>query len=75
MLRPERHSRILDNQGRIVEIVNTYSKISFNFGPTLLAWLQVHAPDVYQGILTADAQSRERFSGHGSALGHGPTIT
>ena len=36
-------SRILDEQGRIVQIVNNYSNISFNFGPTLLAWLEEHA--------------------------------
>jgi alpha-amylase/alpha-mannosidase (GH57 family) len=61
-------SRILDDQARIVQIVNNYSKISFNFGPTLLAWMQKNAPDVYQAVLQADRDSRERFSGHGSAL-------
>ena len=29
-------SRILDSDGKIVQIVNNYSKISFDFGPTLL---------------------------------------
>jgi alpha-amylase/alpha-mannosidase (GH57 family) len=61
-------SRILDDQGRITEIVNNYSKISFNFGPTLLGWLEVHAPDTYQAILEADRESQRRFGGHGSAL-------
>jgi len=61
-------SRILDAEGRITEIVNNYGKISFNFGPTLLAWLQQHAPDVYQAILEADQVSQSYFSGHGSAL-------
>ena len=61
-------SRILDDQARIVQIVNNYSKISFNFGPTLLAWMQKNAPDVYGAVLQADRESRERFSGHGSAL-------
>src|SRR5947199_7231176 len=42
--------------------------MSFDFGPTLLAWLQDKAPDVYRAILEADQQSRDRFSGHGSAL-------
>jgi len=42
--------------------------MSFNFGPTLLAWMEGHDPDTYQGILEADKISRERFSGHGSAL-------
>jgi alpha-amylase/alpha-mannosidase (GH57 family) len=61
-------SRILDDQGRIVQIVNNYNRMSFNFGPTLLAWLQTHAADVYRAILDADAESVQRFSGHGSAL-------
>ena len=61
-------SRILDDQGRIVRMVNNYSKMSFNFGPTLLSWMVNHAPDVYQTILQADIKSRERFSGHGSAI-------
>jgi len=61
-------SRILDEHGRIVQIVNNYSNISFNFGPTLLAWLEKHAAGVYDKIIQADVQSRERFSGHGSAL-------
>ena len=61
-------SRILDEQGRIVQIVNNYSSMSFNFGPTLLVWLEEHAADVYEKIIQADVQSRDRFSGHGSAL-------
>ncbi|MFQ5925927.1 MAG: DUF3536 domain-containing protein [Terriglobia bacterium] len=65
---PNVASRILDGEGRIVSIVNNYSKISFNFGPTLLSWLEANAPPVYQAILQADRMSRENFSGHGSAL-------
>ncbi len=61
-------SRILDQQNRIVGIVNNYAKISFNFGPTLLAWLEKKAPDVYGAILEADRESQKTFSGHGSAL-------
>jgi alpha-amylase/alpha-mannosidase (GH57 family) len=66
---PNSASRILDNERRIVDIVNNYSRISFDFGPTLLSWLETFAPRVYQAILSADRESRERFSGHGSALG------
>ncbi len=62
------NSRILDRQGRIVQIVNNYCNISFNFGATLLAWLQQHESGVYEKIIQADGQSRERFSGHGSAI-------
>ena len=45
-----------------------YARMSFDFGPTLLCWLEQHAPGVYRAILEADRDSRERFSGHGSAL-------
>ncbi|MCF8061154.1 MAG: DUF3536 domain-containing protein [Deltaproteobacteria bacterium] len=61
-------SRILDDQDRILRIVNNYEKMSFNFGPTLLSWLEAHSPFVYQAVLEADQRSSERFSGHGSAL-------
>jgi alpha-amylase/alpha-mannosidase (GH57 family) len=65
---PNGASRILDAGGRITRIVNNYSRISFNFGPTLLAWLETGAPAVYESVLAADRESQARFSGHGSAL-------
>lgn len=65
---PNAAARMLDGDGRIVDIVNNYSRISFNVGPTLLAWMEQGAPDVLKAIIAADRQSVERFSGHGSAL-------
>ncbi len=65
---PNANSRILDPEGRIIDLVNNYVKISFNIGPTLLSWMERHKPDVYKSILKADKLSMERFSGHGSAL-------
>lgn len=65
---PNGASRILDGFGNIVKIPNNYAKISFNFGPTLLAWLEQKAPEVYANILLADRLSQRRYSGHGSAL-------
>jgi alpha-amylase/alpha-mannosidase (GH57 family) len=65
---PNVASRILDDQKRIVDLVNNYAHISFNFGPTLLSWLEEKAPKVYASIRRADELSRERFSGHGSAM-------
>ncbi|MDO8700656.1 MAG: DUF3536 domain-containing protein [Deltaproteobacteria bacterium] len=65
---PNSVSRILDESNRIVKLVNNYAKISFNVGPTLLSWLELKAPEVYQAILDADKQSQKNFSGHGSAL-------
>ena len=65
---PNSVARILDDQNQIVQLVNNYSKISFNFGPTLLSWLADQSSETYQAILEADRQSIENFSGHGSAL-------
>ncbi|HEV2854566.1 MAG TPA: DUF3536 domain-containing protein [Thermoanaerobaculia bacterium] len=65
---PNAASRILDDEKRIARIVNNYARISFNFGPTLLSWLEQKEPEVYRSVLEADALSRERFGGHGSAI-------
>jgi len=65
---PNSVARILDDKNFIVKLVNNYAKISFNFGPTLLSWLEQEAPDVYSAILAADRESQKQFSGHGSAL-------
>src|SRR5512132_4274652 len=65
---PNSVARILDDTGRIAAIVDNYASISFDFGPTLLAWLESNAPETYARVLAADRSSRERFSGHGSAL-------
>lgn len=65
---PNAAARIMDGDGRIVKLVNNYAKMSFNFGPTLLSWLEVNNPEVYQCVLEADAESRKNFGGHGSAL-------
>lgn len=65
---PNASSRILDEDGYITDIVNNYTRISYNFGPTLLSWLEKKEPETYQAIIDADKKSRKRFSGHGSAL-------
>jgi alpha-amylase/alpha-mannosidase (GH57 family) len=51
-----------------LSVPSNYSRMSFNFGPTLLSWLEAAAPATYRAILDADRESRARFSGHGSAL-------
>jgi alpha-amylase/alpha-mannosidase (GH57 family) len=66
--RPNTASRVLDPSGRIRDIVNNFEHLSFNVGPTLLAWLQPRHPDVYERIIAADRRSRGARSGHGNAL-------
>lgn len=61
-------SRVLNGDGQIESIMNNYGWMSYNIGPTLLAWMEQEAPETYQGILEADKESQERFSGHGAAL-------
>ncbi len=65
---PNGAARILDGKRRILDIVNNYSRISFNFGPTLLAWMEREEPSAYRRILEADRLSQGSFSGHGAAL-------
>jgi alpha-amylase/alpha-mannosidase (GH57 family) len=65
--RPNAHARILDGKSKILEIINNYSSISFNFGPTLLPWLEKHFSSAYQKILDGDRESLRRF-GHGNAI-------
>ncbi|MFZ0013828.1 MAG: DUF3536 domain-containing protein, partial [Acidimicrobiia bacterium] len=59
---------ILGQDGDVVREIDTYEHISFNFGPTLMAWLESNVPHTYHGIVEADRLSRERHSGHGSAI-------
>jgi alpha-amylase/alpha-mannosidase (GH57 family) len=68
---PNAASRIQDSENRILKLLNNYSQISFNFGPTLLSWMKEQAPRVYKSILEADRDSQQTFSGHGSALAQG----
>ncbi|AMV38917.1 DUF3536 domain-containing protein [Planctomyces sp. SH-PL62] len=65
---PNARARLLDDQGRIINILNNYAWMSFNFGPTLLNWMAGSAPDVLDKIVEADRVSRERRGGHGNAL-------
>ena len=66
--RPNATSRVLGDKGKIARIVNNYSRMSFNFGPTLHDWLEKEARDVYDAIIEADRESLARFGGHGSAI-------
>jgi len=73
---PNAAARVLDGEDRITRIVSNYSRISFNFGPTLLAWMERRAKETYRAILAADKASMRRFGGHGSAIAqaHGHLI-
>lgn len=61
-------SRILGPDKKIIDIVSNYQSISFDFGPTLLSWLQYQSPEVYQSVIDADKESIKIYSGHGCAI-------
>ncbi len=61
-------ARLHAPDGRIARIVNTLASLSFDFGPTLLEWLEREAPQVYAAVLEADRASREQHDGHGNAI-------
>ncbi len=65
---PNTRARILDDHGRITRLVNNYARMSFNLGPTLLAWMRDADPTTYRDVLDADRHSAKRFGGHGSAM-------
>ncbi len=66
---PNAASRILDKVGGVIKkITNNYSRISFNFGPTLLSWMERYDKETYKAIQEADKDSLEMFAGHGSAI-------
>lgn len=65
--RPNAFARILDGDGRIERIVNNYQRISWNFGPTLLSWMESADPELYAALQEADRE-RVRRNGHGPGM-------
>lgn len=65
---PNAAARILDAKDRIRKVVDNYERLSFNFGPTLLSWMEQEAPEVYADILRADRESASLRGGHGNAV-------
>ncbi len=65
---PNAASRILNEDQKIADIVNNYASVSFNFGPTLLSWMEKSDPETYASILEADRISCKKFNGHGNAI-------
>lgn len=61
-------SQILKSDQTVEEVINNYTRISFNFGPTLLAWMERSARSVHDQLIRADQDSMKSFNGHGSAL-------
>ena len=67
---PNCWARIYGPEGRLVEVLNNYSRMSLDFGSPLLRWLERKAPEVYRAIVEGDREAQRLFSGHGSAIAH-----
>lgn len=65
---PNAFARLVEPSGTIIDIVNNYARMSFNFGPTLMSWLEHAEPEIYGQILEADCISRDLYGGHGTAI-------
>ena len=65
---PNSVSKIVDDNNQIIDIVNNYAHMSYNFGPTLMSWLEKYAPLTYERIIKADAKSVGEHGGHGNAI-------
>jgi len=65
---PNAFASIIDPATGQKRIVNNYANISFNFGPTLLTWLERNHTETYQRLLDADRLSASRRGGHGNAI-------
>lgn len=65
---PNSVSKIVDHKNKILDVVNNYELISFNFGPTLLSWMEEYAPLAYERVIKADIESVGEHDGHGNAI-------
>lgn len=66
--KPNAFSKIFGKDGKIVKMVNNYTRMNFNFGPTLLSWLERADRETYDKIIEADKISMKEFKGHGNAI-------
>lgn len=65
---PNSAARVLGEKKLITDIVNNYTKMSYDFGPTLLSWLEKHRPETYHQVIASDKLGQKLFSGHGPAI-------
>ena len=61
-------SPICDESNRTTDLFNCYAHISYNFGPTLLSWLDKYAPCTIERLEIADKVAKNSYNGFGSAM-------
>lgn len=64
-------SAVTDAKGEISDLFNCYAYLSFNFGPTLLAWLEKNAPETLARLRIADELASRTFNDCGAAMAQG----
>jgi alpha-amylase/alpha-mannosidase (GH57 family) len=65
---PNSEVHTLDPVSGAERIINNYEHISFDFGPTLLSWLERTHPETYRRVIEADSASVRQHNGHGNAI-------
>jgi hypothetical protein len=65
---PNTMARILDGKGAVDKVFNNFRHMSFNTGPTLLMWMEAHAPETFRLIREADRLGAADHGGHGPAI-------
>ncbi len=65
---PNTRAKLLHSDGKIADIRNNFADISFNIGPTLLAWLVKYAPKTYEAIIEADRIGSQKYQFAGPAI-------
>lgn len=65
---PNSSVRIVNASSGEEQLINNYAHLSFDFGPTLLSWLERKHAETYARIIAADAESAVRHNGHGNAI-------
>ena len=68
---PLTSSAVTDANGEVSDLFNCYAHLSFNFGPTLLAWLEKESPECLTRLRTADELAQQSYGGSGAAIAQG----
>lgn len=64
---PNLAARIVSSENKIIDLVNNYQHISYNFGPTLLHWMEKNQKYIYDHIILSD-QKNNKNSFYNSAV-------
>jgi len=67
--KPNTEAEIIDlTSNKVINRVNNYENLNYNFGPTLLHWIKEKHPDTFKKIIEADKKSITSHNGHGNAI-------